>query len=116
MTMLAYVSCAGSGEVDVLAIDERTGELALRQRVELGGMLMPMFIARGGRHLILALRSVRKKVGSSWRLQTMTLSQQLGQEAAKDLKKLRFPELHETIDWVQNLQKWFHCHVSMASI
>lgn len=73
-------------------------------------------MARGGRHLILALRSVRKKVGSSWRLQTMTLSQQLGQEAAKDLKKLRFPELHETIDWVQNLQKWFHCHVSMASI
>ncbi|RSZ24540.1 lactonase family protein [Variovorax beijingensis] len=57
MTMLAYVSCAGSGEVDVLAIDERTGELALRQRVELGGMLMPMFIARGGRHLHVARRS-----------------------------------------------------------
>ncbi|HWT21095.1 MAG TPA: 6-phosphogluconolactonase, partial [Variovorax sp.] len=57
MTMLAYVSCAGSGEVDVLSIDEHTGMLALRQRMELGGMLMPMVVAPDGRHLHVARRS-----------------------------------------------------------
>lgn len=57
MTTLAYVSCAGSGEVQVLSVDAASGALAMRQKVELGGMLMPMTIARDGRHLHVARRS-----------------------------------------------------------
>ena len=57
MTSLAYVSCAGSGEVHVLSVEGATGALALRQKVALGGMLMPMAVARDGRHLHVARRS-----------------------------------------------------------
>ncbi|MGL6112790.1 MAG: lactonase family protein, partial [Rubrivivax sp.] len=54
---LAYVSCAGSGEVCVLGLDPRDGSLRELQRLHLGGRLMPMALHPRRTHLYVARRS-----------------------------------------------------------
>jgi 6-phosphogluconolactonase len=57
MSTIAYVSNAGSGEVFVLQLDERSGTLTTLQTVAPGGMLMPMALSPDRRFLHVARRS-----------------------------------------------------------
>jgi 6-phosphogluconolactonase len=52
-----YVSNADSGDISVLQLDERSGALATLQTIAVGGMLMPMALSPGRRHLYVARRS-----------------------------------------------------------
>jgi 6-phosphogluconolactonase len=54
---LAYVSCAGSGEIRVLGLDPHNGSLRELQRLDLGGRLMPMALHPQRTHLYVARRS-----------------------------------------------------------
>lgn len=58
---IAYVSCAGSGEVVALALDEASGATQPVQRLVLGGQIMPLALsppcAPGGMRLYAARRS-----------------------------------------------------------
>jgi 6-phosphogluconolactonase len=54
---VVYVSNAGSGEVFVLQLDERSGTLTTLQVVAPGGMLMPMALSPDQRFLYVARRS-----------------------------------------------------------
>jgi 6-phosphogluconolactonase len=56
-TDTVVVSCAGSGELHVLALDARDGTLRTRQVVQAGGMLMPIAIRPSKTHLYVARRS-----------------------------------------------------------
>ena len=56
MTTLAYVSSADDGSLHVLELHDQ-GHLTLLQRIELGGMLMPMATAPDRRVLYVARRS-----------------------------------------------------------
>jgi 6-phosphogluconolactonase len=56
-TTVVYVSNAGSGEVSVLQLDERSGTLTTLQTVAPGGMLMPMALSPDQRFLYVARRS-----------------------------------------------------------
>jgi 6-phosphogluconolactonase len=55
--VVAYVSCAGSGEVFVLGLDTQHGTLHELQRVALGGTLMPMAPNPSHKRLYVARRS-----------------------------------------------------------
>ncbi len=54
---LAYVSCADSGELHVLALDEGSGRLAPRQTLACGGIVMPLALRPDQRVLYAALRN-----------------------------------------------------------
>jgi 6-phosphogluconolactonase len=54
---VVYVSCADSGSVSVLALDERSGTLSPLQTVEVGAMVMPMALLPGGRGLLVVRRN-----------------------------------------------------------
>lgn len=60
----AYVSCAESREILVLALDNTSGELSLVQRVNAGGMVMPLAITPDRGHLFAALRSPPYRVAA----------------------------------------------------
>ncbi|MBS0430225.1 MAG: lactonase family protein [Proteobacteria bacterium] len=57
MSQVAYVSCAGSGDIWVIAFDPDGRRLTVRQRVAVGGMLMPMALHPAQGVLYVARRS-----------------------------------------------------------
>ncbi len=54
---IVYVSCADSGELHVLALDEASGTLAARQTLACGGVVMPLALRPDQRVLYAALRN-----------------------------------------------------------
>ena len=71
MTLAAYVSHAGSGDIHVLHLDEASGALTTAQRVELGGTVMPLALSPNARVLYAARRSEPMAV-ASFRIDTNT--------------------------------------------
>jgi 6-phosphogluconolactonase len=76
--VITYVSCAGSGEIRVLALDLRDGSLRELQRLHLGGRLMPMALHPQRTHLYVARRSLLL-AAISLRIDTMGLLQPVGE-------------------------------------
>jgi 6-phosphogluconolactonase len=54
---LAFVACAGSGEVVTLALNEASGSMRIADRLLLGGQIMPLALSSQGRVLFAARRS-----------------------------------------------------------
>lgn len=52
-----YVSCAGSREIDVFALDAHTGEAVPRQRLSIPGSPLPMKISPDGRILLVGTKT-----------------------------------------------------------
>ena len=57
MACAVYVSCADSGTLETILLDEATGALEPLQTLTLGGMLMPMAVSPDRRRLYVARRS-----------------------------------------------------------
>lgn len=57
MKTIVYVSCAESGSVEALSLDEDHGALAPLQSLALGGQIMPLAVRGDGRVLLAARRS-----------------------------------------------------------
>ena len=64
MTTAVYVSSAGSGSIDVLHLDETSAALTPKQRIELGGTVMPLALSPDRRRLYAARRSEPLAVAS----------------------------------------------------
>ena len=73
MTTVVYVSNAEPGHIAVFALDAPSGTLALRQRLELGGIVMPLALSPDRRVLYAAQRA------EPWRVQSVALDPRSGE-------------------------------------
>lgn len=72
MKTVIYVSCADSGEISVLALDEASGRLTLQQGVPCGGIVMPLALRPDGRVLYAARRN------EPWRVLAFAIDAHVG--------------------------------------